>query len=177
MKQLWISIWEIIRWNECLSYHHIWWKKGRWAVFKCSCGKQFSAVVSQVKHKRIISCGCKRTCNRKEPWVSLYNSAISKIKANAIKRWITRSLTQEEAVSIVKSHCVYCWDIWGNTSTNKQCQLWSIKFNGIDRVDSAIWYTTVNSVACCKYCNRWKNSMSAKEFLAHVSKIYNYNQQ
>lgn len=30
----------------------------RWAVFKCYCGKEFENVITKVKTKRVMSCGC-----------------------------------------------------------------------------------------------------------------------
>lgn len=39
-----------------------------------------------------------------------------------------------------------------------------LKCNGIDRVDSSKGYTVENSVACCKYCNTAKNTMTESEF-------------
>ena len=50
-----------------------------------------------------------------------------------------------------------------------------LKCNGIDRIDSSKGYTVENSVACCKYCNTAKNTMSVDEFLKWIGRVYEFN--
>lgn len=50
-----------------------------------------------------------------------------------------------------------------------------IKYNGIDRIDNTKGYTKDNIVACCKHCNYAKRSMTTKEFLSFVKRIYEKN--
>lgn len=46
---------------------------------------------------------------------------------------------------------------------------------GIDRVDNSVGYEEKNCVPCCKTCNYMKKTFSTDIFLAHVKKIYIFN--
>ena len=46
--------------------------------------------------------------------------------------------------------------------------------NGVDRIDSSLGYTHINSVPCCTKCNMMKHRYSCEDFLTHVVKIYNH---
>ena len=48
------------------------------------------------------------------------------------------------------------------------------KYNGIDRKDNTIGYTTENCVSCCKICNNSKNTLAEDEWLIWVKRIYEF---
>jgi hypothetical protein len=50
-----------------------------------------------------------------------------------------------------------------------------VKYNGIDRIDSTRGYLVGNVVACCKYCNTSKNTMTQKDFKQFIKRVYEYN--
>ena len=79
-------------------------------------------------------------------------------RRNRLKRSIKMLLKFEEFSDILNKRCVYCGE--------EQCK-------GVDRLDSDESYTVENSVPCCSICNRMKNSLTEKEFLQHIEKIYN----
>ena len=45
-------------------------------------------------------------------------------------------------------------------------------YNGIDRLDNKLGYEEENCVPCCYLCNRMKWSITEKDFLAQISKIF-----
>ncbi len=47
-------------------------------------------------------------------------------------------------------------------------------YNGIDRIDSSKGYIQGNVVTCCRTCNVAKMDMDYKEFINHITKIYNH---
>lgn len=47
-------------------------------------------------------------------------------------------------------------------------------YNGIDRVDNNKGYTITNSVPCCKDCNFAKRDMTHDEFIAWVTRVFNF---
>ena len=49
-----------------------------------------------------------------------------------------------------------------------------IKINGIDRIDSNKGYSFDNVVACCKYCNGAKNTMTQEEFKEWIKRVYEH---
>jgi hypothetical protein len=46
-------------------------------------------------------------------------------------------------------------------------------YNGIDRMNSTLGYTPVNTVPCCKVCNFTKGARSYEEFAIWISNITN----
>ena len=74
---------------------------------------------------------------------------------NAETRGITNELTEARFRWLASQSCLYC----GNAA------------GGVDRVKNEYGYTILNSVPCCKVCNRMKRTQSAPEFLAHLAQI------
>jgi hypothetical protein len=77
----------------------------------------------------------------------------------------------------MKQSCVYCWDEWWNISNSISCQVKTINFNWLDRIDSSKWYLKDNVVPCCKKCNFAKSDMSKEDFISHINKIYYFNKK
>lgn len=69
-------------------------------------------------------------------------------------------LTQEQFALLITQPCAYCGDK-GKV--------------GIDRVDNLQGYTSENSAPCCKTCNFMKKTMTKKQFLEQIKKIYTFN--
>jgi hypothetical protein len=76
------------------------------------------------------------------------------------------AISLDEYKSIVKNPCHYCGVI----------QTRGIEeFNGIDRKNNVIGYTTDNCVSCCKMCNYMKNTLSVEVFVNRIEHILSYN--
>lgn len=164
--------WDIINWIELLEF--IPWRHSK-SIFKCHCWKIFECRASSIFYNHTKSCWCLQTYNRMEYWVSLLNSAISKMISHMKKRWIECELTKDEIYNMIQKPCIYCWEIWWNICRNKSTVAKEYFYNWLDRVDSNLWYTIDNTVPCCKKCNWAKNSMPVNEFLYHIEKIYLFN--
>ena len=83
------------------------------------------------------------------------NRDIYLVKRSEIKRKNTWYLTDDFALSLVKSKCYYC-NITGIPL-------------GIDRLDSDYPYIIENCVPCCPPCNYMKNVSSENNFLNKIS--------
>lgn len=89
-------------------------------------------------------------------------------------------LSFDQFNKLISSDCFYCGQApqeskssrWRRSEHKKQP---SLKYNGIDRVDSSIGYTIENTVPACSMCNIMKNIYSQEDFLNHISKIYLFN--
>ncbi len=77
--------------------------------------------------------------------------------ANLARRKLTCDMPREELIQISTQPCYYCGDIWSG---------------GIDRFDALVTYTRVNSVPCCKVCNKMKMGMHGDHFIAYCLKIH-----
>ena len=85
---------------------------------------------------------------------------------NAETRGIKFSLGVSEALKLFGEDCHYC----GKAPEERRFAThnkkpYSVMLNGIDRKDPKEGYTVLNTVACCKACNRGKNQLGYDEFL------------
>lgn len=71
-------------------------------------------------------------------------------------------LTPEEFINLLSSSCNYCGNNAGMT---------------IDRTDSSLGYTVDNSKSCCNICNSMKFVSVEFDFLQHIKRIYEYQEQ
>ena len=134
-------------------------KKRAACNFKCDCGNIVTVRAKDVKSGKIKSCGCEALKsksrigkrNKLPDCKGLKNLLFSRFKIGAQKRKIKISISQEEFEKLIFSRCFYCnSDPSNEFKHNMHCQ---IKYNGIDRKNSKLPYTSDNVVACCKFCN------------------------
>ena len=81
--------------------------------------------------------------------------------SQAKQRGYEVSISKEDFSKIVSMPCQYCAE--------------SEKVIGVDRIDNSKGYTLENSAPCCKNCNMMKKNLSVKDFLSHITKIYNHS--
>jgi hypothetical protein len=128
------------------------------------------------------SCGCRRKYNRPK-WTlaegeAAKNLLLHQYRSSAIKRGLLFELTREEFVNITSLDCYYCGDAPSKSvamlhkgRSNKRSLNGDYIYNGIDRVDNNLGYTSLNCVACCWTCNELKKDKNKVDFLCHVEKI------
>ena len=90
---------------------------------------------------------------------------LNAIKSQAKKKLITwdDSMTDEHCKDLMTSSCFYC-----NFLSEKT-------LNGIDRMNSASFYTLENCVSCCKNCNYMKTSLDVNTFIKRCKHISSYH--
>lgn len=145
----------------------------------CDCGNVKITLANNLKNNKVRSCS---SCMYKARPQSLRRrSFYERLFDLTIKsRKIEVNLTINEFKSIVIQNCYYCNskgkqpEYLGKT---KYCKYEIKAINGIDRVNSNLGYTLDNCVPCCTKCNIAKNTLSQKEFLDHIEKIYLYQNQ
>ena len=138
--------------------------------------------------EKMKSCGCQQRDSTKwkrkgainRPWQlpsgeSARKNVYRGYMQSAKKRNIKFDLTEEQFSEIIIKNCIYCGDALTNIKKGQGKTSGDFLYNGIDRVDNAIGYTTDNSVPCCWKCNNMKWKFSKKDFLEHIKKIYEKN--
>lgn len=150
----------------------------------CDCGNTTIVKTYALKTGKSKSCGCKREYLRAE-WVakknfsSIKNNIYKNYKRAAKNRKYEFNLTKEEFVELITSNCTYCGSeptmtfTYGAGSSETDYSLF--KYNGVDRTDNTLGYTKENSVSCCKICNNSKASLTIKEWLQWLKKVYLFN--
>ena len=144
----------------------------KFSIWKCECGVVCKKHTNSVVGGDTKCCGsyCKKF-GRARNGLGIKNSRFKQHKHNAEKRNIINYLTQEQWLTIVNKHCVYCGsiDYKKNSYTGEV-----IKLNGVDRKNNEKYYKLSNSLPCCNTCNVAKMEMTYKQFTQHIKKIYNY---
>jgi hypothetical protein len=102
-------------------------------------------------------------------------------KRGATDRGHNYDLTFEEHQKLIYKDCAYCGAPPKKSSNNLIIKRGKIHdpylyFNGVDRIDNEKGYNTDNCVPCCTTCNYMKRMLSVEEFLAHISRIYKFNE-
>jgi hypothetical protein len=169
--------------KEFYGYKHVGSKdRAAFWVCKCDCGNTSCSRGAFLLRGSTKSCGCsnkehmerlKRRRTRKEG-SSASRLAYCNYRYRSKKNNIDFQLTYEEAMKLFTSNCNYCdgppmqisgkWGGYNGTFLH----------SGIDRIDSSLGYTVENSVPCCWWCNRAKNSSSIEEFKEWATRLYKH---
>jgi hypothetical protein len=137
---------------------------------KCDCGNFTICGISNLINATTQSCGCynKEITASKNPWLTEYNSYIG----NTVKkRKYIFELDVEKFKTLCIATCFYC-----GVEPSTPMDVGKGMKNGIDRIDSNKGYTLKNCVTCCWTCNRMKSNMTHLDFIEHIRKILNHNQ-
>lgn len=136
---------------------------------ECDCGGETVLSCGSLTGGNTKSCGCYKRDRAKLIFLNpgtnpsykhgrctTANKRLYQYRAQAEKRGYGFFLTDDQFFELMAAPCKYC---------DQEHSL------GVDRVDNNIGYTVVNSVPCCKVCNRMKNTHTLEYFLNHIKKI------
>lgn len=170
---------EIIGDLTIISYLHSTRNKKRVYSFKCVCGGERIAIISNIinsKYKCCINCAAKRgkrgIQNLLPDGLGAKRHVINAIKQSAKYRDIKYNLTEDEAIFFISKNCYYCDDPPKSIVKEGSKYTGIFYYNGIDRVDNNIGYEKSNCVTSCYQCNIAKSTLSKQEFLDKIKKIY-----
>jgi hypothetical protein len=140
---------------------------------RCECGQQTIVRGALLRTGKTKSCGCLKIDNQSLPkGVAAFNKLLYKYKRDAKLRGHEWRLTKRQFTDLVNMPCHYCGaepsQIWDTPATNG-----TYTYNGIDRKDNNMGYTTSNSVPCCGVCNRAKSDMGYLDFLGFIMRVHN----
>lgn len=141
--------------------------------FKCDCGNTTITNKNSVMRGSVKSCGClhKANVSRKPIGHAALTHVFHYYKSRARMTGKVFSLTKSEFKTLVDKNCYYCGSAPSNVARDKTCN-GEYTYNGLDRIENDKGYQLDNVVPCCAKCNTAKSTMSKKEFLTHVVKIY-----
>ncbi len=157
-------------------------------LIECKCGYQryihlseWARIQNNTHTSNLIQNGCRR-CNILDKSIESKTQAIYKRLLKAIESSCKRkgrefNLSIEQAINIYKSNCYYCNTPPSNIFKSNNIDGFTLKYTGVDRVDSSKGYTIDNVVPACIHCNRAKNDLGQKEFYNLISRIYSFRVQ
>ncbi|MCK9459559.1 MAG: hypothetical protein M0R80_07965 [Proteobacteria bacterium] len=147
---------------------------------KCDCGKQKVLPSHSLKVKGgSKSCGClaeELGLTKLPTGEGAFNQLFLTYKISAKRRRIKFDISKEEFKELTKLNCHYCGSHPKQVFTRRGGN-GSYIYNGVDRVDSLLGYSTKNCVPCCGDCNEMKNDRSSDEFVAHILKIVKHQRK
>ncbi len=79
-------------------------------------------------------------------------------KYDAIRRGKVFNISIEYFAGIITQPCAYCGVVEDNCYTQPQYAIDTLRYNGVDRIDSSGPYTEDNCVAACGTCNHAKSN-------------------
>lgn len=149
----------------------------------CDCGNTTFARGWDLTSGKRKSCGCKSgelQAKRqfRDDFMAVKNVLYKNYKAAARRRNYSFDLTKEQYNDMITSKCHYC-GCEPNMTYHYQSDYIDysqFKYNGVDRVDNTIGYTTDNSVPCCKICNNAKSTLPMEDWLDWLKRIYQHLQ-
>lgn len=147
-------------------------------VCLCDCGVT-KDINSSGLVREIRSCGCLQKDVARQTGlnsfkgtnVSATNNIFNVYRREAKKRNFDFLLDKDIFSKLLHQNCYYCGIVPSQIRNAKNIRS-SMKYNGIDRLNSSIGYTIDNCVTCCSSCNISKMSLDHNEFFTLVKKIY-----
>lgn len=140
------------------------------------------------KWKCVPSCGCSYLEGVKKsrphyafkqarkPGQTGRNCLLKSYRISARGRGMEWALSDDEFDKITQSPCHYCgaepFKVKQSTGRDRGQDY---KYNGIDRKENHIGYTTENSLPCCSICNWAKHTMSYGDFMNWICRIVKYH--
>jgi len=149
-------------------------KKGEYKCV-CECGKLTYTKTWSLRSGKSRSCGClNKEIVSKTHKLPNNLGVVKEIYRNyqqaSIRREYTFKLTIDEFRNIIESECYYCKEIGSMTPYGFHKNI-DYRYNGVDRINNKIGYTTGNVVSCCKICNNAKATLTISEFKNWIMKI------
>lgn len=145
--------------------------KWKWKCL-CKCGREELISLSSLTHGKVRCTHCRyarhSAITKLPDNLGNRHKLIQQYKRNAKKRGFEWSLSFEEAEDIMSRNCIYC-------NEPPHADNAGIIRNSIDRVDNTQGYTISNTEASCFPCNRMKHTLTADEYIKHITAVYNFN--
>ena len=146
----------------------------------CKCGNTTIRSSYYLKNSTLLNCGCedpRREKDRENAIIKrLYHFKIGGTKDRIKKQ---SSLNFDLFKKMIKLPCFYCGIEYSMVKEDiirgKKVSNVVVRYNGIDRINSNLGYTSKNCVPCCSTCNMGKRLMAQKDFLDWIKRVYKYN--
>ncbi len=150
-------------------------------IFECECGALIKTVGTSVSSGNRKSCGCMKKekliarmkLKKKPNQESVRNELFARYKREARYRKLPFVLSKKSFMRLIAEPCHYC----GEGFEGRHTVSWNsdvLIYNGIDRKNPLLGYSSRNCVTCCKTCNMAKNKLSYFDFLSLVERIHKH---
>jgi 5-methylcytosine-specific restriction endonuclease McrA len=100
-----------------------------------------------------------------------YRHIVRRTRNGAMARSLMFDLPESSAIELLHGACSYCGRVGVQELTING---FTVRYNGIDRVDSATGYSPDNAVSCCVTCNRAKLDTSVDAFREWIRLVHSH---
>lgn len=156
-----------------VAFSHSDQRSRRWWVCRCLCGSERVLHTGSLRSGNTRSCGCLSRESRLRR-ISVHHSDITAVilgyKRHAMLRGHEWELERGTVVALIQKSCFYCGAPPKNLKRTKN-SIAPFYYNGIDRIDNTAGYTPGNVVACCRICNRAKETLTVQEFAEWAGRL------
>lgn len=171
---------------------HIRLDNGCWAVIcSCTCGREKTVKYpNQMRRGLVNSCGCLNRELASARWrgkpaigmlvkgEAAFNALLRAYRRNALIRGLEFRLTREQFRVLTQHDCAYCGQspaqVCGKRTADKRYNGIFV-YNGVDRIEPELGYTSSNTVSCCVQCNRAKRNLSHGAFIEWIQRLVKKN--
>ena len=159
----------------------------RYWLCKCECGKEVIVQQGHLTKKHTRSCGCIFLECKVVPDAG-FRGLLQQYRSEATLRGLEWALTDEEFKILTLSPCYYTGRLPSQVFISSHSRYRRRKhglppnpngtyvYNGVDRLDSEVGYTTENCVPACKAANMAKQSLSEAEFIQLCKEVAQHHQ-
>lgn len=142
----------------------------------CECGATVSVSRSDLLSGHTKSCGCLKrdvVYNRIPSGRAGFFVVFKNYKRHAVGRNLEFNLSIEEFFDMTQRDCFYCGvEPCHIAVPQRQTAKGNFLYNGVDRLDNSIGYTSSNCVTCCGVCNKMKGTQSVENFINKINAIH-----
>jgi hypothetical protein len=145
----------------------------------CSCGSKEWAIVEKLQAGRKKQCfDCFKIARtrgfkpRSADGEASFNYLLARYKCSAKKKSLAFDLNRDQFRELTKGRCHYCSSSPKRSISGSGIKSGPYTYNGIDRMNNTIGYTSDNSVSCCTECNFLKKDIPYEEFRSLITRIY-----
>lgn len=153
-------------------------KTAYYKYWRCLCDCGSSVIVRQchLTTEASQSCGCLmldlKRAGRK-PSVDLVKAQLHcRYKISASKKGREFTLTPDQVWKLSQQNCAWCGREPSMIIKPQHRNAEGFTYNGLDRLNSDLGYTSSNVVPCCDQCNIAKSNYTIKEFRDWIERIY-----
>jgi len=145
----------------------------------CDCGKERIVSGTKLRTNSVTQCKSCGYASRKQSQrrFSVYERLFNLyILGRARKRKIPVSLSVSDYEKICGMDCHYCGkhpeliEVYKNKYSKSETKY----RQGVDRIDSSLGYSKLNTVPCCKFCNFAKSTLTVKQFIDNITRVYEH---
>jgi hypothetical protein len=144
-------------------------------------GRSGASVGAKVAKLKLFKGKGARGRNQKPPGEVTLNFLFNRYKHSAKRKNRDFLISKDEFANYIKQNCHYCgieprkysvYEVKDQWASQESIDRSYVDYNGLDRIDSNIGYSTNNILPCCYACNVAKGTKNYNEFKIWIKMVH-----